>query len=389
MAVMEAVVADDAGLAMFYAVRMLPDLIAALALSFPIPVVDFGCPGYYYDPCEAAEFWSGLTPHNAEQIPSDGVLVLQGAYHGSWDDGATASVELAVSLAGEPVAGALERSPLPGVLVWRPTEAWVPGASYELSGSVTNADDNLGCAPAQLSIDSNVVIADQPAAPLAKPVLTGTPTVTVTPLVTLETLACCEGSTPMLVEASECGGSYVNFDPEKCAPIQGTGTLTVDFTGTPAAGGPAAKQILYTQRVVGSPPITRFDPSFSVISQAPFCVTLEAVDLASGMITTSDSSCFGDAVAEQLGPQDLAVPDTLTCSLQQCEQADSSWDPDLCGPVAPDSSTATGGGGEDDGDGDKGCGCSTSDAGASTGPAGLLALVGLLGLARRRRRRAG
>lgn len=372
---------------MLYAVRMLPDLIAALALSFPIPAGEIGCPGYYYDPCEAAEFWSGLTPYNAEQIPSDGVLVLQGAYHGSWDDGATASVELAVTLAGEPVAGALERSPLPGVLVWRPTEAWVPGASYDLSGSVTNAEsDGLACGPAQLSIDGSVVIAAEPAAPLGKPGLSGTPMVAVTPLVTLETLACCKGSTPEIVAASDCGGSYVNFDPKKCAPIQGTGTLSVDFTGTPAAEGPAAKQILYTQRVVGSPPITMFDPSFSVISQAPFCVTLEALDLASGVITTSDSQCFGDAVAEQLGPQDIAVSDTLTCALQQCEPADSSWDPDLCGPVAPDSSTATGGG-EDDGD--KGCGCRASDSGASTGPAGLLALVGLLGLARRRRGRAG
>ncbi|MBA3549644.1 MAG: MYXO-CTERM sorting domain-containing protein [Nannocystis sp.] len=367
---------------------MLPDLVAALALSFPIPVADFGCPGYYYDPCEALEFWSGLTPHNAEQIPSDGVLVLQGAYHGGWDDDAIAGVALEVTLADEPVAGALERGPLSGLLVWRPTEAWVPGASYDLSGTVTNADPVApSCAPAQLSIDSNVVIAAEPAAPPSKPELSGTPVVTVTPFVTLETLACCKGSTPMIVEASECGGSYVNFDPEKCAPIKGIGTLSVDLTGTPAATGAAAKQILYTARINGSPLGATFDPAFNVASQAPFCAVLEALDLASGVITSSESLCFGDAVAEQLGPQDLAVPDTLTCSLQQCERADGTWDPDVCGPVEPDSSTATGTGGEDDGD--KGCGCSASDSGASTGPTGLLMLVGLLGLARRRRRPSG
>ena len=100
-----------------YHVWMVPDLVAALALSFPIPATELGCPGYYYDPCEAAEFWTTLTPHNAAQIPSDGVLVLQGARHGTWDDGATATVELAVTLDGQPVAGALERSPMPGVLV--------------------------------------------------------------------------------------------------------------------------------------------------------------------------------------------------------------------------------------------------------------------------------
>lgn len=370
---------------MSYAVRMLPDLIAALALSFPIPVADAGCPGYYYDPCDTLEFWSTLAPHNAQQIPSDGVLVLQGARHGSWDDAALASVELAVTLEGQPVAGALELSPLPGVVVWRPEAAWVPGATYKLSGTVTNVNpDGVVCADATLPIVSDVVIASEPGAPLGKPGLSGVPSVTVEPTVSLATMACCEGEAPS-VSYGGCGGSdSVYYDAAVCAPISGIGHLSVVFTGTPAAEGPAAQQILYTRRIVGTPPSTSFDPSFGFVSDAPFCAALEALDLASGAITTSASLCFGDAVVDQLGPQAIAVPETLTCALQQCAELNAAWNLDDCEPVGPqpDPDSGTAGGGED---GDKGCGCHSGDEGP--GGATLLGLAGLLGLARRRRAR--
>lgn len=368
---------------MAYAARMLPELITALALSFPIPVADVGCPGYYYDPCEMVDFWSMLTPYNAQQIPSDGVLVLQGARHGAWDDTALASVDVEVTLAGQPVAGVLERSPLPGVVVWRPEAAWVPGETYKLVGSVTNTSpDGVVCANPTVPIESDVVIAAEPAAPLGKPGLSGAPSVNLEPTISLETLACCDGAAPM-VGAGGCGGTYVNFDPAMCAPISGTGHLLVEFTGTPAATGPAAQQILYTQRIAGTPPITSQDPSFAFISDVPFCAALEALDLASGAITTSSSLCFGDAVADQLGPQTIVAPETLTCALQQCEPLGDGWDLDKCEPVDPavdpDSGTATGGE-----DGDKGCGCNSGDDGP--GGAAALGVVVLLGLARRRRR---
>jgi MYXO-CTERM domain-containing protein len=380
--------ADDAGLVMPYAGRMLPDLIAALALSFPIPVADVGCPGYYYDPCDTVEFWSTLTPYNAQQIPSDGVLVLQGARHGSWDDAAIASVELTVTLDDVPVAGALELSPLPGLLVWRPEAAWVPGSTYKLSGSVTNVNppDGTICADATVPIASDVVITAEPAAPLGKPGLSGMPTVTLEPTISLATLACCEGASPT-VDVSGCNGTYVNFDPAMCAPISGIGHLAVEFTGTPAAAGPAAQQIVYTQRIAGSPAITALEPSFSFLADAPFCAALEALDLASGAITTSASLCFGDMVVDQLGPQALAIPETLTCSLQQCQELEGTWNTDDCEPLDPDSGSGSGSDSDTAGeDGDKGCGCNSSDD--RPGGAALLGLVGLLGLARRRRSRS-
>lgn len=368
------------------ALDLLPDVLAALALSFPIPVADAGCPGYYYDPCDAAEFWSSLAPRNAQQIPSDGVLVLQGAYHGGWDDGALANIDLSVTRDGQPIAGALERDSLPGVLVWRPADAWVPGATYELGGSVNNMNpDGAVCAPGSLPIASDVVIADAPAPALDKPGLSGSPSVVVQPSISLDTLACCEGAAPSAGYGG-CygGGSYVDWDQAECAPIAGVGYLTVEFTGTPPVAGPAAQQIVYTRRVVGTAPLSSLDPSFSFTDDAPFCASLEARDLASGAITTSASLCFGDQVADQLGPQTLAVPDTLSCALQQCEVVGGGWNLDNCSPVDPDgpsSDSATAGGGEDD---DKGCGC-RSGVGDGPGPGGLLGLVALLGLTRRRR----
>jgi MYXO-CTERM domain-containing protein len=361
---------------------MLPEFVAALALSFPIPVADVGCPGYYYDPCESLEFWSTLAPVNAQQIPSDGVLVLQGARHGGWDDAALATIELDLTLAGEPVAGALELSPLRGVLVWRPEVAWVPGATYKLSGSVTNptSPEGIICVEDVLPITADVVIAAGPAAPLGKPGLSGTPSVTTEPLISLDTLACCEGVAPV-IEPSGCSGTYIYFDPAQCAPTRGTGHLAVEFTGTPAATGPAAQQIVYTQRIAGFPAVTSLDPSFSFVSDAPFCAALEALDLASGAITTSASLCFGDAVADQLGAQDLAIPDTLTCALQQCEEQDGSWNLEACEPLDPvNPDTGTGGAGED---GDKGCGCNSHDE--NPGGLVLLGFAALVGLTRRRR----
>ena len=367
---------------MLYAVSMVPDLLAALALSFPIPATELGCPGYYYDPCEAAEFWTELTPHNAAQIPSDGVLVLQGARHGTWDDGATATVELAVTLDGQPVAGALERSPMPGVLVWRPEAAWAPGATYELSGSVSNDNpDGVVCADSTLPIASDIVIAGEPGGPLGEPGLSGTPSVTTQPTVSLSTIACCDGASPMR-QSGSCSGSYIDYDPAVCAPISGVGHLSVELTGTPAAAGPAARQIVYTRRIAGTPAVMSLEPAFSWSAEAPFCAAIEALDLASGAVTTSASLCFGDQVADQLGPQDIAVPETLTCALRKCSVDGDAWNLDSCFSVDPDSGTA----GSDD-DGDKGCGCRSGD-GPGGAAAGLLGLVGALGLARRRRARS-
>ena len=376
---------------------MLPELINAASLAFPIPLADAaGC--YYNEQCATSEFWSSLEPHNAAKIPTDGVLVLQGAHNGPWDDSVLANVAVEVTLDGQPIAGALELGSAYGVLVWRPQDPWTPATTYQAHVKATHVDpEGYYCAPAEIAWDGEVVIDAAPGGVLVASELTGTPSVQQQPQVSLETLACCEGASPTEYYDG-CGGTYVQWDSEMCAPLAATGFLVVEFTGTPAATGPAAQQIVYSHKAEGIAPFEGLEPNFTVVATAPFCVALAARDLASGKVVVAPEQCFGDDVAAQLGPQVLAPPASLKCELQQCEPNGTGWDPDKCTPLDPDetptgSDTVTDGpdseaGSSSDSDSGgedlvpKGCACD-SDAG---GDASLLALVGALGLVTRRRR---
>ena len=170
----------------------------------------------------------------------------------------------------------------------------------------------------------------------------------------------------------------------------------------PAATGAAAAQIVYTLKVNDSLHSVGLSPQFSLFSSAPICAVIDATDLASGAVSQGQEHCFGDAVADMLGPQALDPTATLQCALEQCAPNREVWDPKTCTPFDPSQPTssdsddgASDSAGSDSetagvGEGDKGCGCNTR----SSGDAGLLALVGLVGLAgltgltgRRRRRR--
>lgn len=379
---------------------MIPELLNAAALTLSIPFSDAaGC----YEECETGEFWFSFAAVNAAKIPTDGVLVLQGAYQGGWDDSALAGVEVAVTLDGQPIAGALERSSAFGVLVWRPQDPWQPGATYQVHAAATQTvPTGYYCAPAELPWDGEAVIDVAPAGQLVAAELTGTPTVQVQPLVTLATLACCEGSAPSLYDGP-CG-TYLNWDTEMCAPLVAQGRLVVDFKATPPVDGPAAQQLAYTLTRVGGNSVSQLFGEFTVSDDEPFCVDFEVEDLASGTVVASPQQCFGDDVADQLGPKDLAVPGTLTCALQQCVPTADGWDLEKCTPLDPEETPTTSdaltdasgesGGGESDASsgpdsdsgggetGEKGCACATGVG----GDAGLVVVLGAVGLARRRRR---
>jgi MYXO-CTERM domain-containing protein len=377
---------------------MLPDLLAALMLAFPIvePAADVAgpCPGYYEDdPCEEVEHWLALQPHNAAEIPSDGVLVLRGEHRGPWDENVAPKVDVVVEHEFVPVPGTLELAPMEGVLVWRPDAPWIPGATYKFSATAMYVDEaGLSCTLPMLGTGGELVVAGEPGAPLGPPMLAAAARVDFFQDISLTGLACCEGVAPMQF-TNTCGDVQLSWDPTMCAPVSGTGSLRVDFTGEPAAKGPAAQQIVYTRKVDGAADLHQLEPTFSLIGLQPYCVEFAALDLASGKITTSGERCFGDDVADLLGPQTIEPPDALTCPLQQCEVTESSWDLERCMPYGPqpgeaEAETAGEDTGEDTGEadaagegGEAGCGCVVSSAGDT----GLLALVGLLGLARRRR----
>ncbi len=385
------------------------DKLAALALAFPILVATTtpgvaraDAAGCYY-PCDGLEFWEDLAPVNAAKIPSDGVLVLQGNHQG--DDAASLpSIEMTVTKDGQPLAGALEATSLHGVLVWRPIDPWEAGAVYALNGMVTNTSGDEFCGPPMIAIADELTIDAGPGAALGTVDFTGQSQVQVSPQVSLDTLACCDGATPGL-DYGGCSGGGVYWDPEECTPTQAHGYLTVGMTGEPATTGAAAAQVVYTLKVDGNTHSSGLAPQFSVIKDTPFCAVIEAKDLASGAVTEGQKHCFGEAMAEMLGPQVLDPSEKLQCALENCAPDGNNWDPMMCTPLEPsqpttsdsdgsasDSGDSSSGSGSDsdsdtagEGETDKGCSC---DAGP-TGDAGLLALVGVLGLARRTRRRQG
>jgi MYXO-CTERM domain-containing protein len=386
--------------------RMLTTHRGSLALAFPLVLAALlpdeaeACPGYT-DVCLDVDAWLDLAPRNAEQIPVDGVLVLQGAHVG---DPGIAGIALEVTLDGQPIAGALELTPHPDALVWRPTDPWTAGATYQLAGTVTNPEGSFECAAPELPLAADLHIDTVPGAALVAPEFTGETMYSQSSIISFQSLACCEGAPPPTEGYGGCGSTYVGFDPVVCAPTMATGSFNLAVLGQPAADGPAARQIVYTRKVDGVPEGTSLDPGADFFAlQTPICVTFEATDLASGTVTSSDEQCFGEDFADQLGPQPIDPPASFTCSLEQCG-ASGSWDPTMCTPFLPvpgDSDTPTssdttpdsdsddpGESGEssdtDPGEGGKDGACACT---ADPTPPPALLVLGLLALPRRRRAR--
>ncbi len=377
----------------------------ALPLAFPIfaaalaPDTAEACP--QPGPCYLLEFWGDLAPVNAAQIPADGVLVLQGTHENGADEDWLTQIELTVTKDGQPTAGALEATSLHGVLAWRPAAPFEPGAALKVNGKVTNPDEasSYNCADEEIVFAADLMIDAENGAPLEPVELVGVVETESAPVVSFETLACCPGAAPEPGSAyNYCDlGETIDWDPATCTPIATHGYLSVTLTGGPATTGPAAEQVLYTLKVDGAAHSVARAPSFSVHGDAAFCAVIEAMDLASGAITSSAEQCFGQDLGDVLGQHPLE-PAELGCPLQQCEVVDGLWDPTMCTPLDTEPSPTTSdtmvdadatdtdpsdSGGSQDG-GDEGCAC----AAAPTGDAGLLALVGLLGLGRRRQARS-
>lgn len=381
--------------------------IQALTIAFPIvtaalaPNTAEACPGP--DPCAAEDFWSDLVPVNAAQIPSDGVLVLRGDHQNGSDEDWLAKIELTVTKDGQPIAGALETTSQHGTLIWRPEAPWEPGATLQMSGKIPNPefDGYYECADAEIVFAADLVIDSEPAAPLGAVEFTAMQSVALYPEVSFETLVCCPGATPSHGYAGCYGGNNdIYWDHDECAPTVEHGYLLVQMEGEAATTGPASLQVIYTLKVDGAATATSGAPQFNTYQDKPFCAVIEAQDLASGEVTASAEQCFGQDIADQLGVLTIAPPDKLTCPLENCANGDG-WDPAMCTPFEPEpapttsdteatadvTDTGSSGGASDtsgqDG-GEKGCAC---DVGPG-GEAGLLALVGLLGAARRRRVRS-
>ena len=359
--------------------------------------------------CNFTDHWVSFAPINATLVPVDGVLLLQGDnryYSGEW----ATQVSLEVTLAGQPVAGALEETSLYQLFAWRPAQPLEPGATYKVTGLVDNSADGEVCAP-DITLDFEFAADVGPTATLTAPAVAASEAIYVSPDYSLETLVCCEGIVPVTLFGG-CGeGVSISLDyPEGgCATSSGQASLGVTLDITPQPEIATAGQLAYELIVEGQPVYRSTDTQLGYGSFEEFCTQIKVTNLANGETLTTPMQCHGAALVDQVGPTEIDAALTITCTepLQTCEVdgPNNSWDPDKCmpwppgEPEAPTSGEPTSGGSESSAEGssegssegsagqddlvDKGCACDGGDAKGS-GLLGLLALLGL-GLAPRRR----
>jgi len=345
--------------------------LRALSLSLPLaaaalPSIEAqACsPGPPNGPCWYYDQWSALAPVNAAAIPIDGVLVLQGAQTGpSPDDDWLDAIDLSVTRDGQPVAGALETTEVDDVLVWRPAAPLVPGATYQVTGSLDNPDEDpegQECGPDLLPLAFEFHADAGPAALLAPAMFAAEASVVLTPQIKLAALVCCDGAMPSIVQQDDC--AYVpEWSEGECASLLAIGRLAV----TGKVGGVATPTLAMTSRrlvVDGAPlpAIVAGDPG--VVRDAPACTRMIVRNLASGETVMSEETCHGQDLL--LGEQAVDPSQELAalCSGAPyvCELGNSgwSWDAQACS-AWPDGVGTTG---DTTGDTDTG-GDATGDTG--------------------------
>ena len=361
-------------------------------------------------PCSYTAFIADVQPVNTGPIPIDGVLVLQATGGRLVDMDLPATLELVVTHDGQPIAGAVEATDAVGVLIWRPAAPLEPGA-HQLDLHFENANDYAyGCGPSSGDVSAQLLVEDTLSAPLEPPVLTHELKVSVEGGGELDDLVCCDDAFP--VDGDYCGYGEPYWDEGECAPHSGTGLLQVVTKIAPQADPGTSGLLLRSFLVDGElATVGVFEEASSRLDH-PFCTQVELRNLATGETAVSEPVCHGQDLVDQLGPQSLdpaaelagkCVGPLYTCAIN--EDAPPRWDSESCtpfvveqtteGPTTSDSQGATEtassdtaptsgseGGGQGDGLVAHGC---ARDSGAGD-PAGLLGLLGLGVLARRRRR---
>jgi len=339
------------------------------------------------DLCAGVVAAQGLAPASDAAVPTDGVLVLKAATIGELTPAALAGrTSVAVTQDGAPVVGTLAPGPFAGLLLWRPDAPLIAGASYQVSGSLTNPAPSDGCSEAMIPFAFAVQAAAGPTAALAPVELTAVTTYFDDPVLTLTTIVCCNDAYPG--DQQMCGVSYgATWSKGACAATQTRGHLRVQLTGKPGADPASAGQWARVLRQDGEVVASGLATVFTREALAPTCFAIDQLSLATGEVAAGEERCVGEG--EELGIRPLdpaaALGDQCFSDLYTCEIEDDRWDPLRCKSWGPDAMPSMPPG--DDGGAapeEAGCGCrGGGQGGASQGGVGLLAL---LGLARWRRR---
>ncbi len=383
------------------------------------------------DICGGLAYFDDVQPVNAAAIPIDGVLVLRATGRDLEDADLIASLELTVTRDGQPIAGAVEATAGVGVLVWRPSLPFEPGA-HAVHTSFANPDNDdpyaAGCGPEDGESDFEFLVEDAPAQPLVPPVVTHEQSVSLQGSLDLKDLVCCDGAFPEENGGGSCGSEQSYWFEGQCASLLATGLLQIELTAQPQQDLATSGLLLRSFLVDGVPEVIGVADQASSRFDHLFCTQVELLNLATGETSISEQVCHGQELAAQLGPQ---VVDPTIELAGKCEgplytcaiigEFPARWDPETCtpleaeettnGPTSSDSQSATdsadvesdsdpttagpgsdttptsdsetdGASGGQDGLIDHGCAC---DSGPGD-PAALLGLLGLGLLARRRRR---
>jgi len=379
------------------------------------------------DPCYNTPGVDQIQGVNVAAIPVDGVLVLQVTEQGFTPGEVAAGLDFTVTRDGQPIAGAVESDPA-GILIWRPTAPLQPGA-HVVHASFMNADNEYGydCGDLLVEADFTFEVVDEFVEPLGIPMFVGAGEVALVPTDSLEALACCDGAFPAMGDI--CGYAYGPYwDEGECAPTMAVGYLEVSGAIETLQDAATAGLLAY-EFVADNLTTNGLSPTFNQRETGPFCLKYNVRNLATGAVAEGEPVCFGDDVADELGPRVIDPHEALAgqCSgpLYVCtviEEFPSRWDETDCRPLDPVEETSgpttddpTGDGPTSDGptsgpdsdsvasdtaqgsdagtadadsDGQDGLvdhGCACADAPAD--PRALLGLLGLGLLTRRRRRR--
>lgn len=353
-----------------------------------LPARASACDG---DLCEGVAAVLDVAPASSAAVPTDGVLVLTvDTIGGLKPPQIRERVTLAVTLDGQPVAGALESVEVGDLMVWRPTAPLQAGAHYEVSGTIANSSGaEAGCGAEMQALAFDFAAADGPTAPLVAPTLTIQPTFFNEPILTLAGVVCCDDAMP--ADQVLCGVSYgITWEKGQCAATETRGYLRLLLIGATEADAASSGQWVRVLLQDGERVAASVGTGFQRQVDAPACFTILQRSLATGEAVMSAEQCVGEDRADELGILAVDPVETLAgrCinDLYTCEIRSGRWDPLRCTSYGPDSMTPGDAGGEAETDGqvgEGGCGCTAAPTDAASG------LLALLLLGRRRSRRRG
>ncbi len=291
------------------------------------------------DVCMGAVAVLDVAPVGSAAVPTDGVLVLHADTVGAPDAMTLRErVTLTVTQDGAPVAGTLAATDFEDLLIWRPAQALQAGASYAVSGSVTNPGADGFCGDPVRPLAFLFTAAEGPAAPLVPAKLSLQASYFDEPVLTLTTLVCCDDAYPG--DQTMCGVSYgATWTKGKCAATQTRGFLKLQLTGTPGVAASSAGQWVRVLRADGKVVAGGVATTFLREVEAPTCFAIDQVSLATGEVAAGEAQCVGEADGERLGVQMLDPALALgQCfsDLYTCEIEDERWDPLRCASWGPD-----------------------------------------------------